>query len=120
MIGLGSQRSSTSHYKTKQPFSPALIQKIIKSRYVNVELSHLGQVFCAKFDIKVHTDQESEDYTLLWNNLREKIFLMKRRNFTQAKAPSIQIHFWWLRCGSLQLCLLSDVRPRHVLYRFQR
>ncbi|KAJ7254409.1 hypothetical protein B0H12DRAFT_1115452 [Mycena haematopus] len=67
----------SSHYETKQPLSPALIEKIIKSRYVNVGLFYLRQVFFAKFDIKVHTDQESEDYTLLWNNLREKISLVK-------------------------------------------
>ncbi|KAF8208884.1 metallopeptidase MepB [Mycena galopus ATCC 62051] len=67
----------SSHYETKQPLSPALIEKIIKSRYVNVGLFYLRQVFFAKFDIKVHTDQESEDYTLLWNSLREKISLVK-------------------------------------------
>ncbi|KAJ7935586.1 metallopeptidase MepB [Mycena leptocephala] len=67
----------SSHYKTKEPLSPALIEKIIKSRYVNVGLFFLRQVFFAKFDIKVHTDQEAEDYTLLWNTLREKISLVK-------------------------------------------
>ncbi|KAF7365271.1 Metallopeptidase MepB [Mycena venus] len=67
----------SSHYETKQPLSPALIEKIIKSRYVNVGLFYLRQVFFAKFDIKVHTDQEAEDYTLLWNSLREKISLVK-------------------------------------------
>ncbi|KAJ7626668.1 metallopeptidase MepB [Mycena polygramma] len=65
------------HYETKQPLSPALIEKIVKSRYINAGLSFLRQVFFAKFDIKVHTDQESEDYTLLWNNLREKISLVQ-------------------------------------------
>ncbi|KAJ6508867.1 metallopeptidase MepB [Mycena sanguinolenta] len=70
----------SSHYETKQALSPALIEKIIKSRYVNVGLFFLRQVFFAKFDIKVHTDQgalQAEDYTLLWNNLREKISLVK-------------------------------------------
>ncbi|KAF8208891.1 metallopeptidase MepB [Mycena galopus ATCC 62051] len=67
----------SSHYETKQPLSPALIEKIIKSRYVNVGLLYLRQVFLAKFDIKIHTDQESEDYTLLWNSLREKISFVK-------------------------------------------
>ncbi|KAJ7459805.1 metallopeptidase MepB [Mycena latifolia] len=67
----------SSHYETKQPLSPELIDKIVKSRYVNVGLFFLRQVFFAKFDIKVHTDQESEDYTSLWNTLREKISLVK-------------------------------------------
>ncbi|KAJ7095922.1 metallopeptidase MepB [Mycena belliarum] len=67
----------SSHYETQQPLSPELIEKIVKSRYVNVGLFFLRQVFFAKFDIKVHTDQESEDYTLLWNKLREDISLVK-------------------------------------------
>jgi Zn-dependent oligopeptidase len=102
----------SSHYETKQPLSPELIEKIIKrlafkvdqrllgvdvfySRYVNVGLFYLRQLFFAKFDLKVHTDQgnaiqypsstnlmfkinlESADYTNLWNSLREKISLVK-------------------------------------------
>jgi metallopeptidase MepB len=47
----------SSHYKTKEPLSPELIDKIIKSRYVNVGLFYLRQLFFAKFDLKVHTDQ---------------------------------------------------------------
>ncbi|KAF9013473.1 hypothetical protein BDQ17DRAFT_1231331 [Cyathus striatus] len=76
----------SSHYETKKPLSPELIEKIIKSRYVNVGLFYLRQVFFAKFDLKVHTDQgtadwanttESADYTNLWNSLRESISLVK-------------------------------------------
>ncbi|KAF9468572.1 hypothetical protein BDZ94DRAFT_1153665 [Collybia nuda] len=67
----------SSHYETKKPLSPELIEKIIKSRYVNVGLFYLRQVFFAKFDIKVHTDKEDADYTNLWNNLREQISLVK-------------------------------------------
>lgn len=64
------------------------------SRYVNVGLFYLRQLFFANFDIKVHTDKgahihlspkgnvtnakpEPADYTLLWNNLRESISLVK-------------------------------------------
>ncbi|KAK7048309.1 metallopeptidase MepB [Favolaschia claudopus] len=50
----------SSHYKTQVNLYSAFIK-----------------VFFAKFDIKVHTDQESEDYTLLWNKLREEISLVK-------------------------------------------
>ncbi|KAG6850281.1 hypothetical protein H0H93_015538 [Arthromyces matolae] len=85
----------SSHYETKKPLSPELIEKIIKSRYVNVGLFYLRQVFFAKFDLKVHTDQgylsmrppgtlennatiaDPEDYTTLWNSLREKVSLVK-------------------------------------------
>ena len=69
------------------------------SWYVNVGLFYLRQLFFAKFDIKVHTDQgeqfiqllgvlfnesyvcswrlDGEDYTVLWNTLRESISLVK-------------------------------------------
>ncbi|CAA7261352.1 unnamed protein product [Cyclocybe aegerita] len=67
----------SSHYETKKPLSVDLIEKIIKSRYVNVGLFYLRQLFFAKFDLKVHTDQQSHDYTRLWNTLREEISLVK-------------------------------------------
>ncbi|KII91031.1 hypothetical protein PLICRDRAFT_39628 [Plicaturopsis crispa FD-325 SS-3] len=67
----------SSHFQTKKPLSAELIEKIVKSRYVNVGLFYLRQLFFAKFDIKVHTDQETADYTSLWNSLRESISLVK-------------------------------------------
>ena len=67
----------SSHYESKKPLSPELIDKIIKSRYVNVGLFYLRQLFFAKFDLKIHTDQDKEDYTELWSSLREKISLVK-------------------------------------------
>ena len=65
----------SSHYETKKPLSPELIDKLVKrcvvyafgyvkvltrvmrSRYVNVGLFYLRQLFFANFDLKVHTDQ---------------------------------------------------------------
>ncbi|CAK5270325.1 unnamed protein product [Mycena citricolor] len=67
----------SSHYKTQEPLSEELITKLLKSRYVNVGLQYLRQVFFAKFDIKVHIDQEAEDYTQLWDKMREEISLVK-------------------------------------------
>ncbi|KAF8993112.1 zincin [Hymenopellis radicata] len=67
----------SSHYQTNKPLSGELIEKLIKSRYVNVGLFYLRQIFFAKFDIKVHTDSEEADYTTLWNELRESISLVK-------------------------------------------
>ncbi|KAK2465233.1 hypothetical protein APHAL10511_002587 [Amanita phalloides] len=67
----------SSHYEKQEPLSSDLIEKIIKSRYVNVGLFYLRQLFFAKFDLKVHTDQESTDYTKLWDELRESISLVK-------------------------------------------
>ncbi|KDR82739.1 hypothetical protein GALMADRAFT_238246 [Galerina marginata CBS 339.88] len=67
----------SSHYETKKPLSPELIEKLIKSRYVNVGLFYLRQLFFAKFDLKVHTDQTGDDYTQLWCSLRNKISLVE-------------------------------------------
>jgi len=76
----------SSHFETNKPLSSDLIEKIIKSRYVNVGLFYLRQLFFANFDIKVHTAQESEDYTTLWNTLREKISLVKSGRLTAGQA----------------------------------
>ncbi|KAI8969624.1 Metalloprotease [Trametes punicea] len=70
----------SSHYETKKSLDADLIQKIIKSRYVNVGLFYLRQLFFANFDLKVHTDQEPADYTKLWNDMRENISLVKGNN----------------------------------------
>jgi len=67
----------SSHYKTKEPLSKELIDKIIQSRYVNVGLYYLRQVFFAKYDIKLHTDLGQLDTTKLWNEMRESVSLVK-------------------------------------------
>ncbi|KAI0927259.1 hypothetical protein AcV5_010517 [Taiwanofungus camphoratus] len=67
----------SSHYETKKPLSSEIIDKIIKSRYVNVGLYYLRQVFFAKFDILVHTDQDRTDYTALWHGLLESTMKLK-------------------------------------------
>ncbi|KAJ3573206.1 hypothetical protein NP233_g2580 [Leucocoprinus birnbaumii] len=67
----------SSHYQKKEPLGADLIEKIIKSRYVNVGLFYLRQLFFAKFDYKVHTDKDKADYTQLWNNMREQVSLVK-------------------------------------------
>ncbi|KAG2069924.1 zincin [Suillus decipiens] len=67
----------SSHYETQAPLSPQLIDKMIRSRYVNVGLFYLRQLFFAKFDLKVHVDKEATDYTKLWNDLRESVSLVK-------------------------------------------
>ncbi|KAH9939164.1 Metalloprotease [Amylocystis lapponica] len=76
----------SSHYETKEPLSPDLIDKIVKSRYLNVGLFYLRQVFLANFDIKVHTTKEPADYTTLWNELRESISLVKGGKRTPGQA----------------------------------
>ncbi|EIN12760.1 metallopeptidase MepB [Punctularia strigosozonata HHB-11173 SS5] len=70
-------KQMSRHYKTGEPLSDELIKKIVDSRYVNVGLFYLRQLFFAKFDMKVHMDSEPNDYTQLWNSMREQISLVK-------------------------------------------
>ncbi|KAF8128561.1 hypothetical protein EV363DRAFT_1432961 [Boletus edulis] len=72
-------KKMSSHYKTQEPLSDDLIAKIIKSRYVNVGLFYLRQLFFANFDLAVHNNSldVNTDYTKLWNELREKISLVQ-------------------------------------------
>lgn len=48
------------------------------SRYVNVGLFYLRQLFFANFDLSVHNNSldVNTDYTKLWNKLREQISLV--------------------------------------------
>ncbi|KAG6370192.1 hypothetical protein JVT61DRAFT_12341 [Boletus reticuloceps] len=71
-------KKMSSHYKTQEPLSD-LIAKIIKSRYVNVGIFYLRQLFFANFDLVVHNNSldVNTDYTKLWNDLREKISLVQ-------------------------------------------
>ncbi|KAF8558611.1 zincin [Imleria badia] len=72
-------KKMSSHYKTQAPLSDDLITKIIKSRYVNVGLFYLRQLFFANFDLAVHNNSldADTDYTQLWNELRERISLVQ-------------------------------------------
>jgi Zn-dependent oligopeptidase len=66
----------SSHYKTGAPLSDELIDRIVKSRYVNVGLFYLRQLFFAKFDLLIHSthaDPSKTNYTTLWNELRTDI-----------------------------------------------
>jgi len=67
----------SSHYKTGEPLSQTLIDKIVKSRYVNVGLYYLRQLFFAKYDMVLHTSKEHIDTTALWNTMRQQISLVK-------------------------------------------
>ncbi|KAG8962498.1 hypothetical protein FRC03_004183 [Tulasnella sp. 419] len=71
-------KTMSSHYETKEPLSDELIDKLIKSRYVNAGLFFLRQLFFGKFDMKVHTDPGNEklDLSKLWCDMREKVSLV--------------------------------------------
>ncbi|KZT23430.1 metallopeptidase MepB [Neolentinus lepideus HHB14362 ss-1] len=81
----------SSHFEKKEPLSQELIQKIVQSRYVNIGLFDLRQIFFGKFDIKVHTDQKPTDYTKLWNDLRESVSLVKGGKYTPGQASFAHI-----------------------------
>ncbi|KDQ17393.1 hypothetical protein BOTBODRAFT_105721 [Botryobasidium botryosum FD-172 SS1] len=79
-------KKMSSHYVTKKPLSDELIEKLIKSRFVNVGLFFLRQIFFGKFDIKVHTEtpaglffypSHDVDYSKMWCDMRETISLVK-------------------------------------------
>ncbi|QRV81064.1 metallopeptidase MepB [Ceratobasidium sp. AG-Ba] len=72
-------KKMSSHFEKKEPLSDELIKKLIDSRYVNVGLFYLRQIFFGKFDIKVHTQTEpaNTDYSKLWGELREETSLVK-------------------------------------------
>jgi Zn-dependent oligopeptidase len=75
----------SSHYQTGAPLSDELIEKIVKSRYVNVGLFYLRQLFFAKFDLLIHSsraDPAADDYTALWNTLRAEVSLVQTHKQT--------------------------------------
>ncbi|CAE6426029.1 unnamed protein product [Rhizoctonia solani] len=90
-------KKMSSHYEKKEPLSEDLIKKLIDSRYVNVGLFYLRQIFFGKFDIKVHTqDTQSptaeHDYSTLWGKLREETSLVKSgNNLTHGQATFAHI-----------------------------
>jgi len=65
------------HYKTNEVLSDELIATLVRSRYVNVGLFYLRQLFFAWFDYQVHTSKDKQDATALWNDLREHVSLVK-------------------------------------------
>ena len=74
-------KKMSTHYEKKEPLSEDIIKKLIDSRYVNVGLFYLRQIFFGKFDIQVHTQDVNEkvdiDYSKLWGTLREQTSLVK-------------------------------------------
>ncbi|KDQ62379.1 hypothetical protein JAAARDRAFT_30283 [Jaapia argillacea MUCL 33604] len=63
--------------KSGKRLPDTLIDQIIASRYVNVGLFYLRQLYLGTFDFIVHTDDGTTDLTKLWNELRETISLVK-------------------------------------------
>ncbi|KAI9509217.1 Metalloprotease [Russula earlei] len=70
-------KKMSSHYKTNEALSAELIDKLVRSRYVHVGLFYLRQLFFAWFDFEVHTNKDKQDVTALWNDLRERVSLVK-------------------------------------------
>ncbi|KAF8508190.1 metallopeptidase MepB [Hysterangium stoloniferum] len=70
-------KKMSSHYKTKEPLSDDLIDKLTQGRNTNVGLFYLRQGFFGMFDLRAHTSQAEENYMALWNNLRQEISLLQ-------------------------------------------
>ncbi|KAN0094439.1 hypothetical protein V8E55_002726 [Tylopilus felleus] len=68
----------SNHCKTQEPLSDDFAM-IINSRYVNVGLFYLRQLFFSNFDLLLHNNSldVNTHYTKLRNELREKISLVK-------------------------------------------
>ncbi|KAJ7599940.1 hypothetical protein C8J56DRAFT_909190 [Mycena floridula] len=73
----------SSHYETKEPMPADMIDKLVKSRYSNVGMFYLLQLFYAKFDFQIHVDPET-DYTEMWNDMRKSTALVE----TVTKCPA--------------------------------
>ncbi|KAG8946958.1 hypothetical protein FRC04_011253 [Tulasnella sp. 424] len=67
----------SKHVETGEILSDDLIDKLIKSRYVNAGLYFLRQLFFGKFDMELHTKLVDKDYNELWSDMRETISLVK-------------------------------------------
>ncbi|KAH9986700.1 Metalloprotease [Russula vinacea] len=72
----------SKHYKTNEALSTELSQSsfkgvLLRCRYVNVGLFYLRQLFFAWFDFEIHTSKDKQDATALWNDLRERVSLVK-------------------------------------------
>ncbi|PVG02273.1 zincin [Serendipita vermifera] len=67
----------SKHYKDGTPLPDELIKGLKDSRYVNIGLFYLRQVYIGMFDQALHNTKERVDATKLWNEMREKISLVK-------------------------------------------
>ncbi|KAI8142278.1 hypothetical protein BJV82DRAFT_616179 [Fennellomyces sp. T-0311] len=68
----------SSHFETGEPISDEIIDRIIKTKNVNAALMNLRQLFFGIFDMEIHTSEEDTvDTTKTYNDLREKISLVK-------------------------------------------
>lgn len=67
----------TSHFKTGEPISDEIIDRIVKAKNVDAAMLNLRQLFFGIYDMSIHTsDDENLDTTKVYNDLREKISLI--------------------------------------------
>ncbi|KAI9497607.1 hypothetical protein BDB00DRAFT_925716 [Zychaea mexicana] len=68
----------SAHFQTGEPISDEIIDRIIKAKNVIAALLNLRQLFFGIFDMEIHTSEdENVDTTKVYNELREKISLVK-------------------------------------------
>ncbi|KAJ2972139.1 hypothetical protein NQ176_g7327 [Zarea fungicola] len=75
-------QSLSSHWKTKEPISRDLVDKLIKTRHLNESLATLYQILIGTFDLTVHGADSHETIKglncgRLWNELRAEIHGVK-------------------------------------------
>ncbi|KAB5588391.1 Metallopeptidase MepB [Ceratobasidium theobromae] len=80
-------KKMSSHFEKKEPLSDDIIKKLVDSRYVNIGLYFLRQIYLGKFDIQIHTQSAQAakvevDYSELWSKLREETSLVKSGGIT--------------------------------------
>ncbi|KAF1805697.1 hypothetical protein V8B55DRAFT_1489450 [Mucor lusitanicus] len=67
----------TSHFKTGEPISDEIIDRIVKAKNVDAAMLNLRQLFFGIYDMAIHTsDDENLDTTKVYNDLREEISLI--------------------------------------------
>ncbi|ORY91930.1 hypothetical protein BCR43DRAFT_497509 [Syncephalastrum racemosum] len=68
----------SAHYETGEPISDEIISNIVRSKNVNAAMLNLRQLFFGIFDMTIHTSEDEHiDTTKVYNELREKISLVK-------------------------------------------
>ncbi|KAI8888881.1 zincin [Backusella circina FSU 941] len=72
-----SLKTLTSHFKTGEPTSDEIIDRIVKAKNVDAAMLNLRQLFFGIYDMTIHTsDDENLDTSKVYNDLRKKISLI--------------------------------------------
>ncbi|KAI8967622.1 hypothetical protein BDF20DRAFT_227052 [Mycotypha africana] len=77
----------TAHFKTGEPISDEIIDRIVKAKNVDAAMHNLRQLFFGIYDMTLHTSEdENLDTSKLYNDLRKKISLVAAPEGTYGQA----------------------------------